>query len=570
MTQTDGRGGDRFSVPANGSDDGDDNGRRDRRNQGDGHSVRARGFRLLALFITGAATLALQLIASRILTPYFGVSLYIWTGILVVTLLALAAGYALGGWLSDGRRPADADGLFGTAPAAAGGCLALGALIYPNLFPLLARLDLALGAVLASVVLLGPALVILAGMNPLLVAAFRRGSADAGSGAIFAWSTAGSVVGVLVAAFAFIPHLTNFSSLLVMAVGLAAVSTVWAVFCGRGRDVRWRAVKAALIAIAMAGISQGIHFGLPGSAGAMARGYQQVDTLPSAHGTVRVVDVAARGGGTDRVMLVDGMNMGMQRLQADGAVAPASIGFPHALTAIARLRPRSQRVLVLGLGVGSAPMMLAADGRTVHAVEISSAVVATAVEHFGFNANRVPVFYQDARIFARHCPGDDGQRYDTILVDLFAGDGIPDHLVTQEFFRDLRSCLTPGGTIGFNTIATRGTSITDTDLLATVVDVFGMTTVIEDIAPGSPVGNAYLASPPLLDPAAATFDEAPESVRERLEAAFADARRVGASDLGRGRILTDENNRFLVSAREEHMAYRRHIVESLPPALLMN
>jgi hypothetical protein len=48
------------------------------------------------LFVTGGAVLALELLASRIMTPYFGVSLYIWTGILSITLVALALG-VLGG-----------------------------------------------------------------------------------------------------------------------------------------------------------------------------------------------------------------------------------------------------------------------------------------------------------------------------------------------------------------------------------------------------------------------------------------------------------------------------------------
>ncbi len=58
------------------------------------------------IFITGGAILALELLASRILTPYFGVSLYIWSGILSITLVSLAAGYWRGGQLAAGsERP---------------------------------------------------------------------------------------------------------------------------------------------------------------------------------------------------------------------------------------------------------------------------------------------------------------------------------------------------------------------------------------------------------------------------------------------------------------------------------
>src|SRR5512146_2652920 len=55
------------------------------------------------IFITGGAILALELLASRIMTPYFGVSLYIWTGILSITLVSLALGYWAGGRYADGK-----------------------------------------------------------------------------------------------------------------------------------------------------------------------------------------------------------------------------------------------------------------------------------------------------------------------------------------------------------------------------------------------------------------------------------------------------------------------------------
>ena len=56
------------------------------------------------IFATGAATLSLEVLASRIMTPYFGVSLYIWAGILSITLTFLAVGYYLGGRLSQRLR----------------------------------------------------------------------------------------------------------------------------------------------------------------------------------------------------------------------------------------------------------------------------------------------------------------------------------------------------------------------------------------------------------------------------------------------------------------------------------
>jgi hypothetical protein len=97
----------------------------------------------LILFSSGGAILALELLASRILTPYFGVSLYIWTGILSITLVALAAGYWWGGRLAAVRGPEPARAarlvrLYALMPALAAFAIVASCLVYPYLFPRLA------------------------------------------------------------------------------------------------------------------------------------------------------------------------------------------------------------------------------------------------------------------------------------------------------------------------------------------------------------------------------------------------------------------------------------------------
>ena len=111
------------------------------------------------IFITGAAILSLELLASRVMTPYFGVSLYIWSGILSITLLALALGYWGGGQLALGRDgKALPDGQlrrrFLAMPVIAALALLVACVAYPYLFPLLARNDLVTGAFVACIVLL--------------------------------------------------------------------------------------------------------------------------------------------------------------------------------------------------------------------------------------------------------------------------------------------------------------------------------------------------------------------------------------------------------------------------------
>ncbi|MBT3815213.1 MAG: fused MFS/spermidine synthase [Methylococcales bacterium] len=53
------------------------------------------------VFTGGASILAIEILGSRIMGPYFGVNLFLWTALLSMTLIALALGYFWGGILAD-------------------------------------------------------------------------------------------------------------------------------------------------------------------------------------------------------------------------------------------------------------------------------------------------------------------------------------------------------------------------------------------------------------------------------------------------------------------------------------
>ena len=137
------------------------------------------------IFSTGGAILALELLASRIMTPYFGVSIYIWTGILSITLIALAAGYWYGGRVTHARRKPSIERLaqwYLEQPALAGLAIVAACLVYPYAFHALANFDLVIGAFVACVVLLFLPLLTTSAMNPLLVAIMTQSSIEAAGG----------------------------------------------------------------------------------------------------------------------------------------------------------------------------------------------------------------------------------------------------------------------------------------------------------------------------------------------------------------------------------------------------
>src|SRR5262245_18145109 len=52
-------------------------------------------------FVTGAIVMSFEMLGSRYLNPYFGSGIYTWASLISTVLIALTAGYLLGGALAD-------------------------------------------------------------------------------------------------------------------------------------------------------------------------------------------------------------------------------------------------------------------------------------------------------------------------------------------------------------------------------------------------------------------------------------------------------------------------------------
>jgi spermidine synthase len=122
---------------------------------------------------------------------------------------------------------------------------------------------------------------------------------------------------------------------------------------------------------------------------------------------------------------------------------------------IALLSPaRRARILVLGLGGGSAARVARALAPTaaIVGVERSPEVVETARRHFDLDRLGLEVRIEDARAFL----SDDGDRYDAVIEDIFAGGTQnvrkPAWLL-REGLAQAASRVRPGGVFSSNTIA---------------------------------------------------------------------------------------------------------------------
>ena len=531
------------------------------------------------IFTTGGAILALELLASRIMTPYFGVSLYIWSGILSITLVSLALGYWWGGRLAAGRKGHALSAeklayLFTLMPAVAAIAIVIACLAYPYLFYQLARFDLVVGAFLACLALLFVPLFATSAMNPLLVAlllkqsAAKGAAADAGAGGVFFVSTIGSVAGVIVTAFGLIPYLSNFVSTLLVAVVLAALPLAMIFRAPVRFAERKRLVIVTVVAlIASLALLAGADFytGRMWPANYSNTTWTPEKVYRSMFGTIKIIKSGPRDGEAfNRMYFQDGLVQNMV-----GSRNQSMSLYTYALEALAQsYLPGVKKALVLGNGAGMLPMRLAAQGVNVTTVDIDPAALHAAQELFGFDPAKVKTVQADARTFLRGCDGS----YDVVVVDLFHGDGVPDYLITRDIFRDLKSCLAAGGIAVFNTFADLDAPRPYAHFLTTLrTELPYIVLYRPDYGLATHVNSFVVASAqPLAAAAGADLSHVPARHFDALSAMLRQPRPLDQQLLRDGRVITDANNPVAADMASSQLVNRRYVVDALPAAFFVN
>jgi hypothetical protein len=188
-------------------------------------------------FVLGAALMGFEMVASRYLYPYYGSGIEVWACLISTVLLALMAGYFIGGQLAD-RAPKSE--VLGVAVLVA--ALFLGAaplMSDPLLGFMLDNLGDGSGSVLAScVLLLFVPLTLLSFFSPFAVRLVLREARNAGavSGAIYSINTIGNVVGTLGAALTLIPIMGSKAITFMFAAIIGVCGIVLILLKARGRE----------------------------------------------------------------------------------------------------------------------------------------------------------------------------------------------------------------------------------------------------------------------------------------------------------------------------------------------
>lgn len=483
---------------------------------------------LLTAVLCGALIMVVEVMGSRVIGPFFGVSLFVWTSLITVTLLALAVGYAVGGVISD--RYEQAATLFGII-LAAGVLTLLVPIMKAPILKFCMPMGLRSGAFASTLILFGPILLLLGCVSPYLVKLAAREMHNIGRvvGGLYALSTVGSTVGTLLAGFVLIAYLGVDLIFVVIGGLLVALAVIYFLLFER----RWWTAVFLILPFLL-------HQPAEAVSRVTAEGIQ-VDLVHSEenyYGSLKVVDYRF-GNEQHREMIIDGLIQGGVDLSNRLPVYEYNY-FMQFLPYM--LVPQGKTCLVIGLGLGVTPEWYAKQGIHCDINDINPAVVEVAKKYFGFQATG-DVFIEDARYFLNTTE----RRYDYIVLDVFSGDITPHHLLSAEALQLIRDRLTPQGVLAVNLVGSvREETFMTASVIKTLEAVFDQVAVFPTFNPqtsANGIGNlavmAYQGAERRMRPDHGRFITHPRATRPVFENL---GRRFRFPESTPAMVLTDDYN----------------------------
>ncbi|HSD79934.1 MAG TPA: fused MFS/spermidine synthase [Solirubrobacteraceae bacterium] len=466
--------------------------------------------------VVGAASLGAEIAAARLLAPWFGASTIVWANTIATVLVALSAGYWIGGRLAD-RDPT----LRGLSRVVLLAALLLAAVPFvsePFLRVSVDALDAVqagafVGSLLAVLALVAVPVLLLGTVAPYAIrlSVGRVDEAGRVSGRLYAISTIGSLAGTFASALVLIPLVGTRRTFLVFALALAIVAVP-----AMGR--RFVLAPAALAAL----------FVLPVGAVKAYDGGRVIWEKDTQYQYARVVE---EPGGERRLELNEGQ--AIHSLFRPGSYLTGNYWDEMLVVPFAGRPSPPRSVAILGNAAGTTARAYGHffPRARVDGVEIDGALTDVGRRLFDLRGPDLHLHTADARPFLRRSD----RRWDLVVVDAYRQPYIPFYLATREFFELVREHLEPGGMVAINVGHPESSDALEKVLTATMGAVFA--NVARD--PSEDVNTILLGSGAPLS-GAALRAAAPRLPVELRPLAAATAARI-APGLAGGDVYTDDH-----------------------------
>ncbi|MFT7557712.1 MAG: spermidine synthase [Planctomycetota bacterium] len=394
----------------------------------------------IVAFFSGMVVMILELTGSRIVAPYLGTSVIIWTSLIGVILASLAVGYWLGGKYADKNPDIQ---VLQRILLLAGVFIILIALMQPLLiFISSGGKSLEISAIIAMIVLFSPATVALGMVSPYVIRLKLTNISDSGStvGAMYAISTLGSIFGTFLGGFVLISLFGSIKILFIIAAIILILATL----------VSWQKRLTVLICILFILLASILFFHFSPKV-LLANNVDSVFDIDTTYSRIWGYE---KGYGPENrqgrfiTSVYKGIQSGIYLDDTDELMFEYAKGYDL----MEYYNPTLQNVLMVGGGAYTYPRYF--SGRYPQAsmdiVEIDEGMLDLAREYFSYtNYSNVHEFFEDGRRYLN----SNKKIYDAVLIDAFSNTlAIPFHLTTVEASREIRESLSDNGVAIINVV----------------------------------------------------------------------------------------------------------------------
>ncbi|RMF05044.1 spermine synthase [Candidatus Woesearchaeota archaeon] len=407
----------------------------------------------LIVFLGGMSVMSGEMAASRLIAPYFGTSLFVWTNLIGIIMLFLTAGYYAGGRIAD-KNPhvkVMASITFWTGAYFA----ILPFMIRPVMKQAIRAIELAsvpafYSWLVFSVAIISLPMAALGMISPLAIRIKSRNLKEVGSvsGRIYAIGTAGSIIGTFIPALLTIPLIGTKNTFVLFGFALMIASAT-------GMKSRKKTAAAAALLILLA-----VNPAIKAEPGLVFED-------ESAYNYIQII----REGGSTYLKLNEGNAFHSQyneKAILTGSVWDYFLILPHLKEGRNRT---NESMLIIGLAGGTISRQynhfypeISIDG-----VEIDRQIIETAREYMGLGSQKVRIYISDGRTFLESTE----KKYDYIIIDAYRQPYIPFHLATREFFELTKNKLSENGVTAINIGATDKNSRLYKSITNTMASVYG-------------------------------------------------------------------------------------------------
>ncbi len=387
--------------------------------------------------ISGMVIMAVEMAASRLLAPYFGTSIFVWTNVIGLVMLALSLGYYFGGKLSDKYH----------SKTQLMQIILLASLLI-IIIPLLVRpvadlttIDIFKANVSSIIILVGSFFstlllfvlpILLLGMvSPYIIKLLSITNENIGniSGSVFAFSTIGSIIGTFISTIVLIPTIGTKRTIIASALTLMLLSIIGLL----KKNKKYLLIFLIFFPVLFLNI-----YSIKSNANAVYEtesAYQYIQVIEQIDGTRHLLYNEGIG-----INSVYNPNNNISRYYYD---------YYNLLPEM--LEKKELDILIIGFAGGTIAnqMKYFCEDKIINidGVEIDNEVIDISKKYFDTNDKGFNIYNEEGRMFLKQAE----KKYDLIIIDAYNNQlQIPFHLTTEEFFKLIEEKLHEKGMVAIN------------------------------------------------------------------------------------------------------------------------